>query len=115
MVGLGLVQVLAHRDNVVIFAGARDPSAATDLHDLVKTYPGKVHIVKLTSTDEENNRAAVEEIRRIAGRLDVVIANAGTYPFSLPRHSSKLNRCAKASQPMSVPCSRRLSPLRVRI
>jgi NAD(P)-dependent dehydrogenase (short-subunit alcohol dehydrogenase family) len=35
-----------------------------------------VKIVKLTSGDEADNRAAVAEIERVAGRLDVVIANA---------------------------------------
>jgi NAD(P)-dependent dehydrogenase (short-subunit alcohol dehydrogenase family) len=32
--------------------------------------------VKLTSGDEADNKAAVAEIERVAGRLDVVIANA---------------------------------------
>jgi NAD(P)-dependent dehydrogenase (short-subunit alcohol dehydrogenase family) len=35
-----------------------------------------LRIVKLTSGDEANNKAAVAEIERVAGRLDVVIANA---------------------------------------
>jgi NAD(P)-dependent dehydrogenase (short-subunit alcohol dehydrogenase family) len=35
-----------------------------------------VKIVKLTSGDEADNKAAVAEIKRFAGRLDVVIANA---------------------------------------
>jgi NAD(P)-dependent dehydrogenase (short-subunit alcohol dehydrogenase family) len=35
-----------------------------------------VKIVELTSGDEANNKAAVAEIQRVAGRLDVVIANA---------------------------------------
>jgi NAD(P)-dependent dehydrogenase (short-subunit alcohol dehydrogenase family) len=35
-----------------------------------------VKIIKLTSGDEADNKAAVAEITRVAGRLDVVIANA---------------------------------------
>jgi NAD(P)-dependent dehydrogenase (short-subunit alcohol dehydrogenase family) len=35
-----------------------------------------VKIVKLTSGDKADNKAAAAEIQRIAGRLDVVIANA---------------------------------------
>ena len=81
--GLGLVTALAHRDNATVFAGARNPSAATALHALTKEFPGKVHIVKLTSCDKEDNEAAINEIRSIAGRLDVVIANAGTVVLSL--------------------------------
>jgi len=62
----------------MVFAGPRSPTAAADLHTLVQQYPGKVHIVKLTSCDEAENKAAVATITDIAGRLDVVIANAGT-------------------------------------
>ncbi|KDQ17644.1 hypothetical protein BOTBODRAFT_105443 [Botryobasidium botryosum FD-172 SS1] len=76
-IGLGLVTALATRDNVVVFAGARNPSPAKDLHALVDKYPGKVHIVKLTSCDKADNEAAIAEIKTIAGRLDVVVANAG--------------------------------------
>jgi len=83
-IGLGLVTALAHRENAVVFAGARNPLAATDLHALVNEFPGKVHIVKLTSCDKKDNEAAVEEISSIAGRLDVVIANAGILQFLGP-------------------------------
>ncbi|KZO92388.1 NAD(P)-binding protein [Calocera viscosa TUFC12733] len=77
-IGLAIVAQLAARENTVVFAGARNPSAATDLQALESKCPGKVHIVKLTSTDEADNKAAVVKIKEIAGRLDVVIANAGT-------------------------------------
>jgi len=76
-IGLGLVTALASRDDVVVFAGARNPSAAKDLHVLAEKYPGKLHIVKLTSGDKTENEGVIAEIRAIAGRLDVVIANAG--------------------------------------
>lgn len=62
----------------MVFAGARNPSAATGLQALVKEFSGKVHIVKLTSCDKEENEAAIKEISSTVGRLDVVIANAGT-------------------------------------
>jgi predicted NBD/HSP70 family sugar kinase len=51
--------------------------AATELQVLAKAHPGKLHVLKLTSADEGDNHAAVEEIKKVAGRLDVVIANAG--------------------------------------
>jgi NAD(P)-dependent dehydrogenase (short-subunit alcohol dehydrogenase family) len=76
ILGLGFVKVLLQRD-AVVFAGARNPSAAIELHELAKTNPEKLHILKLTSADEADNHAAIEDIKRIAGRLDVVIANAG--------------------------------------
>jgi NAD(P)-dependent dehydrogenase (short-subunit alcohol dehydrogenase family) len=74
--GFGLIQHLAARDNVIVFAGARNPSSATALNELATKHQGKVHVVKLTSADEADNRAAVDEIKKTVGRLDVVIANA---------------------------------------
>ncbi|EJU05879.1 NADP-binding protein [Dacryopinax primogenitus] len=75
-IGSGLVTLLAARENTVVFCGCRNPAAATDLDALVAKHPGKVHIVKIVSGDLEGNKAAVEEVRKIAGRLDVAIANA---------------------------------------
>jgi NAD(P)-dependent dehydrogenase (short-subunit alcohol dehydrogenase family) len=71
------VKSLLSRSNIVIFAGARDPSKATDLQALEKEHPGRLHIVKLTSTNEVENKAVAEHIKSVIGRLDVVIANAG--------------------------------------
>ncbi|KAL1712950.1 hypothetical protein EV715DRAFT_277617 [Schizophyllum commune] len=76
-IGLALVTHLASRPNTIVFAGARNPAAASDLHTLVSKYPNRVHIVELKAGDVEGNKRAVEEIRRKAGQLDVVIANAG--------------------------------------
>jgi NAD(P)-dependent dehydrogenase (short-subunit alcohol dehydrogenase family) len=59
---------------VIVFAGVRKPSP--ELQALATEYSEKVQIVKLTSADEADNKAAVAEIERVAGRLDVVIANA---------------------------------------
>jgi NAD(P)-dependent dehydrogenase (short-subunit alcohol dehydrogenase family) len=58
----------------MVFAGARKPSP--ELQALAAKHHDKVKVVKLTSGDEINNKAAVAEIKRVAGRLDVVIANA---------------------------------------
>ncbi|KII86985.1 hypothetical protein PLICRDRAFT_113403 [Plicaturopsis crispa FD-325 SS-3] len=76
-IGLALVALLAARDDVVVFAGARNPDAAEGLKALVKQFPGKVHILKLTSGVKSENEAAAEYIQKTAGHLDVVIANAG--------------------------------------
>ena len=40
-------------------------------------HPNNLHVLKLVSGDKPGNLAAVEEIRKKAGKLDVVIANAG--------------------------------------
>ncbi|KAF7973430.1 hypothetical protein HWV62_15114 [Athelia sp. TMB] len=76
-IGLALTAALAARPQSIVFAGARDPSTATELQALARAFPGKVHPVKLISCDQQTHVAAVNEIRDVAGRLDVVIANAG--------------------------------------
>lgn len=71
----------------MVFAGARVPTAQS-LKDLSAKHPN-VHAVKLTSGDEANNAAAIAEIQRIAGHLDVIIANAGEYTFSYQVNHTK--------------------------
>jgi NADP-dependent 3-hydroxy acid dehydrogenase YdfG len=75
-IGYGLAAALAARPNTIVFAGARDP-AAQSLKNLVAKHPN-VHPIKLTSGDEADNAAAAAEIQKIAGHIDVLIANAGT-------------------------------------
>ena len=75
--GLTLVTELAKRRDTIVFAGAREPTSATELNKLASAHPGKIHIVPLVSADKVNNLAAVQTIRETAGKLDVVIANAG--------------------------------------
>ena len=62
----------AHADNVV-FAGVRDPSAAS-----VKplTSLSNVHVVQLDVSDERSVRASVSQVERHASQLDVLINNA---------------------------------------
>ncbi|KAJ7367350.1 hypothetical protein DFH08DRAFT_798148 [Mycena albidolilacea] len=74
-IGYTLAATIAARPNTIVFAGARNP-AAQSLKDLAAKH-SNVHPIKLTSGDEADNSAAVAEIQKIAGRIDVVIANAG--------------------------------------
>ncbi|KAF7368410.1 NAD(P)-binding protein [Mycena venus] len=74
-IGYGLAALIAARPNTIVFAGARDPTAQS-LKDLAAKHPN-VHPVKLTSGDQADNEAAIAEIQKTAGRLDVLIANAG--------------------------------------
>ncbi|EJU05875.1 NADP-binding protein [Dacryopinax primogenitus] len=77
-IGLGMVAQLAARDNVLVVAGVRRlDTGVSELHALQARYPGKIRILKLLSTDKPNNEAAMAEIKKDVGRLDVVIANAG--------------------------------------
>ncbi|EIN06058.1 NAD(P)-binding protein [Punctularia strigosozonata HHB-11173 SS5] len=76
-IGLGYVTALAARENVVVFAGARNPSAATELSELSAKHPKNVFVVQLDVTSKASAEAAVAAVKDKAGRLDVVISNAG--------------------------------------
>ncbi|KAJ6553733.1 hypothetical protein DFH09DRAFT_1495298 [Mycena vulgaris] len=84
-IGYALAASLAARPDTVVFAGSRDP-AAQSLKDLAAKHPN-VHPVKLTSADQADNEAAIAEIQKIAGQLDVIIANAGTVVLFQAAHT----------------------------
>ncbi|KAJ7766527.1 hypothetical protein DFH07DRAFT_809301 [Mycena maculata] len=88
-IGYGLVASLAARPNTIVFAGARDP-AAQSLKELAAKH-SNVHPVKLTSGDKADNEAAVAEIQKTAGQLDVVIANAGIANYYGPLATTPLS------------------------
>jgi NAD(P)-dependent dehydrogenase (short-subunit alcohol dehydrogenase family) len=75
--GLALVAELCRCDNATVFATVRDPSTASDLQAMAKESGGALHIIKLALGNEGDLNAAVKEIQEIAGKIDVVIANAG--------------------------------------
>jgi NAD(P)-dependent dehydrogenase (short-subunit alcohol dehydrogenase family) len=79
-IGLEIVKQLSERSDVLIFAGVRDVKAAqsSGLGPIIASNPKKVHAIQVTSADEEDNRAAAAEVEKVAGKIDVVIANAGT-------------------------------------
>ncbi|KAJ7736146.1 hypothetical protein B0H16DRAFT_1664851 [Mycena metata] len=74
-IGYGLAALIAARPNTIVFAGARDPTAQS-LKGLVARH-SNVRPVKFTAGDQADNKAAIAEIEKTAGRLDVLIANAG--------------------------------------
>ncbi|KAJ7182349.1 hypothetical protein C8R43DRAFT_1228807 [Mycena crocata] len=74
-IGYQLAAAIAARPDTTVFAGTRNPDAQA-LKDLAAQHPN-VHPLKLTSGDVTDNADAITEIERIAGRLDIVIANAG--------------------------------------
>lgn len=75
--GIVLTRILALRDDTIVFAGARNPSESSDLLTLAGRFPKKVQLITFIPGDRESNIKTVNDIRRSAGRLDVVIANAG--------------------------------------
>ncbi|KAL1756797.1 hypothetical protein FB107DRAFT_273618 [Schizophyllum commune] len=94
-IGLAIVTALSVRPDAVVFAGARDPGRASDLNALARAHPDRVHVIKVVSADKETNAAAIEEVKRVIGRLDVVIANAGisdSYEPALEVPTEGMNR-----------------------
>ncbi|KZO92378.1 NAD(P)-binding protein [Calocera viscosa TUFC12733] len=83
-IGLALVAQLAARPGTLVFSGARNPASSPALQALAAQYPGVVHVLQLTVPDEGEARAAVERAREMAGRLDVVVANAGLMNAYVP-------------------------------
>ena len=64
-IGFNIVNILSQRENVVIFAGARDPTAATQLNELAAKN-SNLHVIKLTSTSEEDAKAAAKKIEEVS-------------------------------------------------
>ncbi|TRM61795.1 hypothetical protein BD626DRAFT_548939 [Schizophyllum amplum] len=76
-IGFALTKLLASRPDTVVFAGTRRPADSPELTALAANSSGRVHVVPLVSADVNSNTAAAETIRKVVGKLDVVIANAG--------------------------------------
>ncbi|KAJ6460241.1 hypothetical protein C8R45DRAFT_1221117 [Mycena sanguinolenta] len=87
--GYGLAATLAARPNAIVFAGARNP-VAESLKELAARHPN-VHPVKLTAGDKADNEAAIAEIQKTAGQLDIVIANAGVVKHRGPVATAPLS------------------------
>ena len=75
-IGLAIVEQLAARANALVFATVRDPAKADKLQQLAKQH-SNVRVVKLVVTSEEEHAAAAKLVEAEAGRVDVLLANAG--------------------------------------
>ena len=75
-IGYGLTERLAARPNTLVYAGARDPSTADKLQQLAKQH-NNVRVVKLSVTSDEDHVSAAKQVEAEAGRVDVLLANAG--------------------------------------
>ncbi|GAA6040945.1 hypothetical protein JCM8097_003201 [Rhodosporidiobolus ruineniae] len=82
-IGFEVVKQLSSRMDVLIFAGARTPDKADALNSLARVI-GKIEVVKLESPNEEDAQAVAKVIEEKAGKLDVLIANAGIANYYLP-------------------------------
>ncbi|MCA9913253.1 MAG: SDR family oxidoreductase [Anaerolineae bacterium] len=77
-IGLALVREYGKRRVPQIFATCRDPESADELQQLAQQ--GKVQVIPLDITNEDSIAAAAERVQSTAGKLDVLINNAGIYP-----------------------------------
>ncbi|BGP23746.1 hypothetical protein Rt10032_c05g2529 [Rhodotorula toruloides] len=75
-IGFAITSLLAQRDNVLIFAGARDLKSA-QLDELAQKSGGKVIPVKLEATSVDDNDAVAKIVDEKAGKVDYVLAVAG--------------------------------------
>ena len=75
-IGLAFARLYAQRGDRV-FAGCRDPQTSVHAEELERAYPGQVTRVALDVSDEEGIRASLEQVRRHADGLDILINNAG--------------------------------------
>ncbi len=78
--GIGLEfarQFLERGDRV--FAGCRDPDAATELREWAANYPGSLSVIALDVSDEASVAAARATVGGETSALDLLINNAGTF------------------------------------
>ena len=75
-IGYGLTELLAQRPNTLVYATARDPAKADKLQQLAKQH-SNVRTVQLDVTSDADHAAAAKRAEAEAGRVDVLIANAG--------------------------------------
>lgn len=75
-IGLEFVRQLLTRGDRVI-ATCRHPGKATALNTLTGEYPGHLHVLPLDVASEKSRAELVRELPLVAGRVDLLINNAG--------------------------------------
>lgn len=74
--GLGLEfckHVLKYKTTASVVATCRNPDGAADLRALVDQHPGRMTVVRLDVTREEDIREASELVKKSFGRLDLIV------------------------------------------
>ncbi|TPX35893.1 hypothetical protein SmJEL517_g01826 [Synchytrium microbalum] len=81
-IGLALVKyTLLQNDKAHVAAGVRTPSKATELAELAKNYPGRLHIFTLDVDSDDSIKAfAASVTSAFPNGVDVLINNAGILP-----------------------------------
>ncbi|GAA6003676.1 uncharacterized protein JCM10292_000681 [Rhodotorula paludigena] len=76
-IGLAIAATLAEREHALVFAAVRDPAKADALKALAKE-TGRIELLQYESPSEDSAKALAQAIEEKAGKVDVVISNAGT-------------------------------------
>ena len=79
-IGLELVKQYASQDDVHVFAACRNPQAAEALQAVANAHSGRVTVLKLEVTDQQQIEESAEAIRAQVGGLDILINNAAINP-----------------------------------
>lgn len=77
-IGLGLVTELIRSPQNTVIAACRNPEGASKLHALTETANGRLHVVRLDTSDEASILAAIPKVKELLGEqgLDYVVQNA---------------------------------------
>ena len=60
-----------------VFAGVRSPETAHELKERIKAEGSAVELIQLDVTDQASVDSAVQQVMKRAGRIDVLVNNAG--------------------------------------
>ncbi|XP_010866313.1 C-factor [Esox lucius] len=74
--GLGLEfcrNILINKATGAVIATCRNPAKATELMSLASQHPGKVTVLKLDVTREDDIKDAADHVKRVFGKLDLII------------------------------------------
>ena len=74
--GYNVAERFAQRSNALVYATARDPSKAQELQQLASKYPN-LRVLRLRVDSDADHTAAAALVQSEAGRVDVLIPNAG--------------------------------------
>jgi 3-oxoacyl-[acyl-carrier protein] reductase len=79
-IGLGIARALAGRGFELVLNGVRPEDAVRDIIEELRASGREVHYVQGDVADRESRQGLVQSIRDIAGRLHVLVNNAGVAP-----------------------------------
>lgn len=89
-IGLALARAFMEHD-LMVFAGAREPAAATELAALSEGRGNRLQVVPLDVTHPKSVRRCVQSVRAVTDCLDILVNNAGVFPEEGDEDLANLN------------------------